>query len=145
MLAGMQPRTRKHARRASILACGALAVVLAAGCGDSDKPGYCSDLAKLQTDVKGVSSALSDGGVTGLKTQLSHVKADAVTLVSSAKSDFPDETAALDSSVTTLESSIKALPSQTPSAAQIAGLATEAAAVVTAATDLAGATKDACD
>jgi hypothetical protein len=145
MLAAMQPRTRKHARRASILICGAVAVALAAGCGDSDKPGYCSDLAKLQTDVKGVPSALSDGGVTGLKTQLTHVQADVKTVVSSAKSDFPDETATLDSSVNTLEGAVKALGSGTPSAAELAAIATDAAAVITASKDLVSATKDACD
>jgi hypothetical protein len=101
----------------------AAAVVALAGCGSS-KPAYCTDRTNLQNSVKGLTSA----GISGLKTQVKQVQSDATTLVNSAKSDFPNETSAITSSVDTLKNSLAALPSS-PSAAQIATIASNAASV----------------
>lgn len=132
-----------RSRRVAAIVSGTLAVAVMAGCGN-DKPSYCSGGEDLQNDVKGLTDAATSGGVSGLKTQLQKIQADAQTVIDDAKSDFPDEIAALQSSVDALETSIKALPSS-PEAGDITPLVAQAAAVVSAVKNFAGAIKDACD
>ena len=120
-------------RRTAVLAVAPLAIALAlGGCGGSSKPGYCSDRSTLEQSVKDVGNVnvLQSGGVKQLQTQLQKVETDASTLVSSAKSDFPSETSAIDSSVSSLKTAIEGLPSS-PSPSQLATVATDAKAVVT--------------
>ena len=68
--------------------------------------------------------------------------ADAV--VSSAKEDFPNETSALQSSVSRLSTTIQKLPSS-PTPQQLAPLVPKIDSTVTAAQDLQSATSSACD
>ena len=119
-------------------------VAFAAGCGGSDKPGYCADRTTLENDVKGLVDATKSGGKSGLESQVTKIQSDATTLVSAAKDDFPTETSAITSSIDTFESAIQALPSD-PSAAQIAAIAAGAASVVTSVKDFYDATKSECD
>ncbi len=72
------------------------------------------------------------------------MQSDADAVVSSAKEDFPNETSALKSSVSSLSTTIEELPSS-PTAQQLAALAPEINGVVTAAKDLDSATNSECD
>jgi len=123
---------------------GILAVATAAmlaGCGG--KPAYCSDLTTLQASVKDLPSAASSGGVSGLQAQLTKIKGEAQTLQSSAKSDFPSQSSAVESSISQLEASFKALPSK-PTAAQAAALGLNASAVVNSVNAFTSATSSKC-
>lgn len=117
-------------------------VLALTGCGSS-QPSYCSDVSSLTNSVKDVKGAVTSGGVSALQSQLTKVKNDASKAINSAKSDFPGETSALKSSVQSLETAVKGLPSN-PSAAQLVGLTTAGAEVVTAVTNFADSTKSKC-
>jgi len=120
----------------------AAAVAALAGC-ESGKPAYCTDRANLQNSVKGLTSLTAGSGVSGLKSQLKQIQSDATALVSSAKNDFPDETSAISSSVSTLKNSVAALPSH-PSAAQIATVTRDAGSVVNSVKSFTNASSSKC-
>jgi hypothetical protein len=69
--------------------------------------------------------------------------ASALSLVNNAKSDFPTETSAVKSSVDTLSSAVKALPSS-PSASQIAAIGLDASNVVSSVKSFSDASKSKC-
>lgn len=132
------------ARRGVRVACIALASLVAlAGCGGSGKPGYCSARANLENSIKGLTSLNVSSGISGLEAQLSKIKTAAGTLVSQAKSDFPSETSAITSSVNALESSVKSL-SGTPSAGEIATVASGASGVVSSVKSFVDASNSKC-
>ena len=124
----------------------AAAALVAAGCGDSDKPAYCSNVSDLQESVDAVKNVqLTDSGsLSTLQTALKDVQSDADAVVSSAKEDFPTETSALTSSVSSLSTAVEQVP-PSPTAQQLAPLALLVSNVATAATGLESATKSACD
>jgi hypothetical protein len=123
----------------------AAAALVAAGCGGSDKPAYCSNVSDLQQSVDDLKSVKLESGVLStLQTDAQKVQSDANAVVSSAKQDFPSQTSALKSSVSTLSTTIKQLP-PSPTAQQLAPLALQISSAVTAAKNLASATKSACD
>ena len=97
----------------------------------------------LENSVKSLPSAASGSGVSGLQSQLTTIQTDATAAVNTAKSDFPSETTALKSSVDTLSSAVKALPSS-PSAANLASVAVAASGVVTSVENFTSATKSKC-
>jgi hypothetical protein len=142
-----QGRSRDHARRLSVLVpvtiAAAVALVALAGCGGSSKPAYCSDRTNLENSVKNLPSSVSSGGISALPSQLTTIKNDATTLVSSAKSDFPTETSAVKSSVDTLQSGVKALPSS-PTASQIAAIGIDASNVVSSVKSFSDNSKSKC-
>jgi hypothetical protein len=116
-----------------------------AGCGGSDKPAYCSNVSDLQSSVdtlKGVQ--LESGVLSTLQTDLQNVQTNANAVVSSAKADFPNETSALESSVSSLAKTIEKLPSS-PTPQQLLAVAPKISSTVTAAQDLQSATSSACD
>jgi hypothetical protein len=119
-------------------------LIAVAGCGDDDKPAYCSDRSNLEDSIQGLPSAASGGDVDGLRSQLRTIQSDAKTLTDSAKSDFPTETNAIDSAVNTLEASVDSLPAN-PSASDLRPAATDAAAVVTSVENFSDATNSECD
>jgi len=133
-------RTRRGGAWAQVLLvfAAAAAVIALAGCGSS-KPAYCTDRTNLQNSVKGLTSA----GISGVKSQLKQIESDASTLVSSAKSDFPNETSAITSSVNALKSSVAALPSS-PSATQVATVGKDAAGVVSSVKSFVDASNSKC-
>ena len=122
------------------------ATLVAAACGGDDKPAYCSNVSDLQQSVDDLKSVdlTESGALSTLQTDVQKVQSDADAVVSSAKQDFPDETSALKSSVSSLSTTIEELPSS-PTAQQLAALAPEISSVVTAAKDLDSATSSACD
>jgi len=119
------------------------AVVLLAGCGGSGKPAYCSDRSNLESSIKGLTILNTSSGMSGLETQLKTIQSDANKLVSSAKSDFPSQTNAIETSVAALQSAVKALPSN-PSTTQLAPVATAAASVVSSVKSFMDATSSNC-
>ena len=122
----------------------AVALVVAAGCGgSSSKPAYCSDRSSLENSVKGLTSAATSSGISGLQAQVTTIQSDATALVSSASSDFPSQTSAIKTSVDTLSTAVKALPSS-PSTAQIAAIAADAASVVSSVKSFTDATSSKC-
>jgi signal transduction protein with GAF and PtsI domain len=131
-------RTPRH-QFVALPAAAAVAVVLATGCGSS-KPAYCSDRSKLEQSVKNISVT---SGISSLKTQLQDVQTNAQALVSSAKSDFPDETSAIDNAVTKLKSDIAAITSS-PSPAQLATTASDTKSLLDAVSSFVSASKSKC-
>jgi hypothetical protein len=112
---------------------------LIAGCGSS-KPAYCKDRSALQ---KSVSSLSVSGGVSGLKSQVQTIEGQVNSLGSSAKSDFPTETTAVTSALSTLETQVKALPSSA-SAGQLASVAVAVKNTVSSVSAFVSATKSKC-
>jgi hypothetical protein len=125
---------------AVLSACGALA----AGCGSSSKPSYCSSLSNLETSIKALPNVeVVKNGTSALESALQKVQSDANALVSSAKSDFPNESSAVKSSVDALSSTVEQLASS-PSAALIAQVPGQVTAVANAAKSLSSATSSKC-
>lgn len=118
-------------RSRTLAAAAVAALVAAAGCGSSSEPSYCSKLSDLQSSVKGLPGAVADGGASGLRAQLSTIESDARAVVDAARSDFPAETRAIGTSVAQLQTAANGLPAD-PSASQLAAVAADAAAVVSA-------------
>lgn len=137
----MIPRPRARALVALPLAAAVLAAA-AVGCGGGGKPAYCADRSKLESDIKALPSAVS-GGVSGLKAQVQTIQDDANALASSAKSDFPSESSAVQSSVNALVDAVDALPSS-PSTSQLATIAGNATDVVTSVKRFSDATSSKC-
>src|ERR1700733_13037745 len=128
--------------RQNLVAVVAVAVAfggLASGCGSS-KPAYCGERSKLEQSVKSINVT---SGIGSLKTQLQNIETNAQALVSSAKSDFPDETSAIDTSVSKLKSDLGAIASS-PSPAQLVTVATGAKSVADAVSSFVSASKSKC-
>jgi hypothetical protein len=126
-------------RLITLIAIAAAAVVLIAACGSS-KPGYCGDVTTLENSVKSLNVS---SGLSSLQTQVQTIVSQAKKLPSSAKSDFPSETAAIKTSVDALQSDVQGLSSK-PTAKQALTLAGNAASVVTAVKNFASASKSKC-
>jgi hypothetical protein len=119
-----------------------VALIALEGCGSS-KPAYCSARTNLENSVKNLPSSVSSSGISALPSELTTIKSDATTLVNDAKSDFPTQTSAVKSSVDTLVSAVKALPSS-PSATQIAAIGLDASNVVSSVKSFTDASKSKC-
>jgi hypothetical protein len=133
--------TRPLALAATLGVAGALAI---AGCGGSSKPGYCSSRSDLESSVKAIGDVnLTQSGLQNLKSQLQQVEANATKVVTSAKGDFPSETSAISTSVSSLKSAIQALPSS-PSVQQVAQVAGDAKTVVNSVSSFTKATDSKC-
>jgi outer membrane murein-binding lipoprotein Lpp len=124
----------------------AAGTLMVAGCGCDDEPDYCSDVSDLQSSVDELKSVDLGGTDTlsTVQTDVEAIQSDANAVVSSAKADFPDETSALESSFSTLSTSVKELPAS-PTAEQLLALAPPIASTVSAADNLKSATSSACD
>ena len=137
-------KVRLHAVLTLAVALAAAALV-AAGCGGDDKPEYCSKVSDLKQSVDALKSIqLQSGALTTLQTDLERVQINANAVVSSAKQDFPSQTSALQSSLSSLTNAINTLPAS-PTPQQLVPLAAEVNGVVTAAQNLSNATSSACD
>lgn len=123
----------------------ALAVTaVLAGCGSSSKPAYCTNVANLKSSVKALPSTnVVQNGVSSLESAVTKVLTNAQAVVSSAKSDFPNETTALKSSVNTLSTTVKQA-AQSHSVSTLAQIPTQVSAVVTAAKNLEHSTATKC-
>ena len=124
------------------LALAAVACLALTACGSS-KPAYCSDRTNLENSIKGLTSLNASSGLSGLEAQLKKIQTAATSLVSSAKSDFPNETSAITSSLDALTSSVKGL-STSPSASQIATVAKQASDFVSSVQTFTNSTSSKC-
>jgi hypothetical protein len=140
---GLSPRRIRGLVRATIAFALVVGAIAAAGCGGSSKPAYCSARTDLENAVKGLTSLNISSGVSGLEAQLRKIESAATKVVSQAKSDFANETQAIKSSVDSLVSAAKGLPSN-PSAGQVAAVATDASKVVDSVKSFTDATSSKC-
>jgi hypothetical protein len=137
-------KVRLHLVLTLALALSAAALV-AAGCGGDDKPEYCSNVSDLKQSVDDLKSVQPGSAVVStLQTDLQKVQSNTNAVVSSAKQDFPNQTSALESSVSDLSTLIKQLP-PSPTPQQLVSLVPQINSVVTAAQGLSSATSSACD
>lgn len=142
MTGGMSaPHRVRAAVRAAVVCVLVLGAIAVAGCGSS-KPAYCSARTDLQNSIKGL-SASSISSLSGLEAQLKKIESSATKLVSQAKSDFASETQAIKSSLDSLTAAVRGL-SSSPSAGQIAALATDASKVKSSVTSFIDATRSKC-
>jgi hypothetical protein len=130
-------------RLASALTLLSLGIFVAVGCGDS-KPEFCSKADDLQEAFSTLKSDVSSGNVSAIRSDAQTLRTDVDAAASSAKSDFPSQSRAVRSSVSTLSSTIDALPSK-PSTSDLVGLAGDVSAVAAAVDDFKAATSSACD
>jgi flagellar hook-associated protein FlgK len=129
---------------ASLLAAVTVVAVLA-GCGGSSKPSYCGKTADLKKSVQDLSGVnVIQGGTNALTSALSSVQSNANAVVSSAKSDFPDQTSAITSSIDALKKSAQSLASSPTQPAVIAQVPGQISAVVKSIQDFSSATSSKC-
>jgi hypothetical protein len=127
-----------------LVVCGSvLGLVALAGCGGSSKPAYCSARTDLQNSIREVTSLSPSSGIGALEAAFTKVKADANTVVSEAKGDFPSETSAIKSSVDALTSAVNALKAN-QSAGNIAAVVGAAGNVVSSFRSFVDASKSKC-
>ena len=117
----------------------ASAAVLATGCG---KPEYCSKRTDLQESVKSLRNV--DVGSGELRSSLQKVQTDARAVAEAAREDFPNETGALQSSVSTLRTTLQGLGSS-PTPEQLPAAALAVRNVVQATQNFTEATRSQCE
>ena len=116
----------------ALMALAAIAVVVT-GCGSSSKPEYCSNVSELEESVDELGNVqLESNSLATLEADLNKVQTNADAVVTSAKEDFPSETSALESSVSSLSDTINKLP-PSPTTEQLLPLAPEISSTVKAA------------
>lgn len=134
---------RRHGVSA-VLAAFAVAALLA-GCGGSSKPGYCAKTSDLKKSVQDLGSVnVVQGGTNALTSALSSVESNATAVVNAAKSDFPDQTSAISSSIDALKKSAQSLASSPAQPALIAQIPGQISAVVKSIQDFSSATSSKC-
>jgi hypothetical protein len=124
---------------------GSLGVLLLGGCGS--KPAFCTHVSELEKSVQSLGSLNAQAGVSGLEADLKKVDSSARAVVSSAKSEFPTQTAAVEKSVGALDATVKELSSASTTQARTAAIAKlpgEVSAVDTALSEFSSATKSKC-
>jgi hypothetical protein len=142
---GKRSTLRRAGTRLAPAALAILTAITLAACGgsSSSKPAYCTARSDLQNAVKGLRSLNVSSGVSGLEAQLQKIQSAATTFVDKAKTELPSETSAISSSVSKLESAVKSV-SSSPSAGQIASVASAATGVVTSVEKLVAETTTKC-
>jgi hypothetical protein len=140
MVVSGDPRSSRR-RLGLVAACLAAALALAS-CGSS-KPGYCSKVDDLKQSVSDLANVnVVANGTTSLRSAVDKVKSNANAAISSLKSDFPEQTSALSSSLSKLSDSVKQLTSSPAAALQ--AIPGDVSAVRTAANNLQNATQSKC-
>ena len=138
-----------HMRRTLMAALASLGFVVAMpllGCGSSSssKPSYCAQQEELKKNVKALGEVnVVQGGTSAITTALQKVESSAKGLVEAAKSEFPTQTQALNTSISELSKSVQGLSSSS-SAATIAAIPAQVVAVGSAVSQLASATSSKC-
>jgi hypothetical protein len=128
---------------ACALSVAALAVPLTA-CGSAGKPAYCQSASALQDSIKDLGDIdVKAEGVGAVKTQLQKVQQDAQALVSSAQSDFPDQTQAIRTAAERMRTSLEKL-SANPDAANVTAVGTDVRGFVSAVDDFTQAAGSSC-
>jgi len=121
------------------------AAVAIAACGGSSKPSFCSSLTTLKTSVQALPTTnVIKNGTNALKSAADTVVKNAHQVVDSAKSDFPDETAAITSSVDALQTTVKDIQ-QGVTPALVAQAVANTASVSTAVKNFSSSASSKCD
>jgi len=117
----MRPADRPGTRRWLLLPAAVLVLSgLAAGC-SSSKPAYCADAANLKTSVSNLGNVdVATNGLGSLQTALNSVTSNANKFASDAKSAFPSQTTALNTSLSALATAITSAKGQPPATAAAA-------------------------
>jgi len=127
---------------ATIMSAAAIAI---AACGGSSKPSFCSSLTTLKTSVQALPTTnVIKNGTNALKSAADTVVKNAHQVVDSAKSDFPDETAAITSSVDALQTTVKDIQ-QGVTPALVAQAVANTASVSTAVKNFSSSASSKCD
>jgi hypothetical protein len=130
-------------KRCLVLPTVALIAMAVGACGSSE-PGYCGDRQDLRDGVDQLSEVdVRADGVGAMRDQLRTIQADAKTLTASAKSDFPEETSALSTSIDGLRSAVQSAQSP-PGADDVARIGISVAATVKAVKAFDDATSKEC-
>lgn len=112
----MKPAYRSGARTRLLLPAAVLTLALAglaAGC--SSTPAYCTAAANLKTSVSKLGHVdVAKNGLSSLQTALNNVTSNAKTFASDAKSAYPSQTTALQTSISGLGTAIKSAQGQPP-------------------------------
>ena len=120
-------------------------VAVLCACGGSSKPSYCKQTANLKQSVSDLGSVnILQGGTSALTSALSKVQSDASAVVNSAKSDFPNESSAITSSIDALKKSAQSLASSPTQPAVIAQVPGQISAVVKSIQNFSSATSSKC-
>ena len=122
------------------------AAITIAGCGgsSSSKPSFCSSLTTLKTSVEALPKTdVIKNGNNALKSAADTVVKNAHAVVDSAKSDFPNETAAIKSSVDALQTTVNDLKNNA-SPALVAQAIGNAASVSTAVKNFSSSASSKC-
>jgi hypothetical protein len=120
-------------------------VAVLCACGGSSKPSYCKQTTNLKQSVSDLGSVnILQGGTSALTSALSKVQSDASAVVNSAKSDFPNETSAITSSIDALKKSAQSLASSPTQPAVIAQVPGQISAVVKSIQNFSSATSSKC-
>jgi hypothetical protein len=97
----------------------------------------------LQKSVQNLPASVSQNGVAALKSSVQTVQNNAKAVIDAAKSDFPNETSAMKSSLHSLQTTIQQLPSA-PTAASLVTVGTQISAAATAVKNFANSTSSKC-
>jgi hypothetical protein len=113
----VRPADRPGPRRWALLPVAVLVLALsglAAGCSSSSsKPAYCTSASQLKTSVQDLGNVdVAKDGLGSLQTALTSVQADAKTFAADGKSAFPSQTAALNTALSGLQTSITSAKGQ---------------------------------
>jgi hypothetical protein len=127
-------------RRLAVTTLVIISTAVCSACGSS-KPAYCGNLTKLEQSVKTVDVSR---GLSSLKTQLAQIQTNAKSVISSAKSDFPNETTEISGSVAKLQADVRSLASSSPTPQQLATIGGDAKALVNAVSTFSSASKSKC-
>jgi hypothetical protein len=124
---------------AAVLAAAIAVSVSVSACGSS-KPKYCSDVTDLQ---KSLGDFDVSGGLSSVKTQLQGIKSDTDQLISSAKSDFPQQTSAVRTALNRLSTTGQAAVAA-PTPANLRAAGADARSLVNAVDTFSSDTKSKC-
>ena len=140
----MKSADRPGLRRWALLPAAVLVLSgLAAGC-SSSKPAYCTDADHLKTSVQDLGNVNIDvHDLSSVNTAVSKVQTNAKTFVADVKSAYPSQTTALQNSLSSLETAVKAAMGQ-PSVTTVAAVVSSVTQVKTAADNVQTAVKGKC-
>lgn len=137
-------RAQLH-RTAAIAATALTAALAGCGGGGADQPAYCQardDLTASITELKDVD--VRGQGLSALQTQWTEVQTDARALADAARADFGDEARALETSVSTLGTTVEQAAAA-PSAQTVTTLAAGISQVTSSFEELSQAVSSKCD
>ena len=122
-----------------------LIAVAASGCGSGSKPAYCSKVTDFKSAVQDLKKVdVGTGGVSAVTSAVEKVNSTGQAAISAVKNEFAPQTAAVKSSLTALEATLRQVANPQQRTAALAALPAEANAVGAAADGLTSATNQKC-